>query len=84
MKKLLISEQAVPSVLRDLTVIRRKAGITQEQVAKEMGTTASAVARLESGGGKKKHSSSMRTLQSYAAALGCGIHMKVINLKNEN
>ncbi len=73
----------LPDLLRQLVTIRRKAKITQAQVAAAMNTTASAVARLESGGGKKKHSPSIRTLTLYAAALGCGIHMEVVPLQAE-
>ncbi len=73
----------LPDVLRQLITIRRKAKITQEEVAIEMKTTASAVARLESGGGKKKHSPSLRTLKKYANALGCDIKMEVVPLQSE-
>lgn len=72
----------LPDVLRQLVTIRRKAKITQAQVAEAMGTTASAVARLESGGGKKKHSPSLKTLKCYASALGCDIKMEVVSLKD--
>jgi transcriptional regulator with XRE-family HTH domain len=45
---------------------RAEAGLTQEQVAERMGTTATAVSRLESG----KANPSARTLERYAKATG--------------
>ena len=45
---------------------RARAGLTQEQLAKRMGTTQAVVARLESGRVKP----STRTLQRFAAATG--------------
>lgn len=50
---------------------RNRAGLTQTAVAEHMGTTTSAVARLEAGGGSKKHSPSIATLRKYAEAVGC-------------
>jgi transcriptional regulator with XRE-family HTH domain len=43
--------------------------LTQARVAEKIGTTQSAVARMESGSGK--HSPSLATLTKYADALGC-------------
>lgn len=45
---------------------RTKANLTQEQVARRMGTTQSVVARLESG----HPLPSLRTLRRYASAVG--------------
>ena len=56
---------------------RSSAGITQAEVAKRIGTTQSAVARLESG--KGKHSPSLATLQKYANALGYRLELRLIN-----
>jgi DNA-binding XRE family transcriptional regulator len=49
---------------------RKEAGLTQEQVAQRMGTTKSAVSRLEGSFGKATHSPSFATLKKYAAACG--------------
>ena len=57
--------------------VRAAAGITQAEVAKRIGTTQSAIARLESGGGK--HSPSLATLQKYAHALGCRLELRLID-----
>jgi len=56
---------------------RAAAGVTQAEVAERIGTTQSAVARLESGGGK--HSPSIATLQKYAHALGCRLELRLVN-----
>ena len=46
------------SLFDELLKARQEAGLTQAQVALHMGSKASAVARLELGGGRKKHSES--------------------------
>ena len=51
---------------RELIAARSRAGLTQGEVAERMGTTQSAVARLESG----KRTPSMRTVQRYAQVVG--------------
>ena len=60
--------------------VRAATGITQAEVAARIGTTQSAIARLESGVGK--HSPSLATLQKYAHALGCRLEMKLIKVKS--
>ena len=55
---------------------RAEAGLTQAEVAERIGTTQSAVARLESPGGK--HSPSIATLQKYAKALGYTVQVKLV------
>ncbi len=49
---------------------RKKAGLTQADVAKKMQTKTPAIARLETSGGKKSHSPSLNTLRKYAKAIG--------------
>jgi len=56
---------------------RAAAGVTQAEVAERIGTTQSAVARLESGRGK--HSPSIATLQKYAHALGCRLELRLVH-----
>jgi DNA-binding XRE family transcriptional regulator len=54
---------------------RSRFGLTQETVAELMGTTKSAVSRLEAAG---KHAPSLTTLKKYAQAVGCRrVHGKV-------
>lgn len=57
-------------LITELTARRRDAGLSQTEVAARMGTSQSAVARLESGDGDLR----MSTLERYAAALGRPIH----------
>lgn len=55
---------------------RKKAGLTQAEVADRMGTKVPAVARLEASGGKQKHSPTLNTLRKYAKALGYQLVIK--------
>jgi transcriptional regulator with XRE-family HTH domain len=55
---------------------RSSAGMSQAEVAEKMGTTQSAVARLESG--KGRHSPSLATLRKYANAIGYRIDLKLV------
>src|ERR1041384_5943645 len=59
------------ALLDELLRARQRAGLTQAEVAKRMGTMTPAVARLEGGGGRKRHSPSGATLRKYADAVGC-------------
>ena len=54
---------------------RSRAGLTQDAVAERMGTTKSAVSRLESAG---KHAPSLATLKRYAQAVGCELQVKLV------
>ena len=58
---------------------RSRAGLTQEAVAERMGTTKSAISRLESAG--KKHAPSVATIQRYAQAVGCELQVKLVPQK---
>jgi transcriptional regulator with XRE-family HTH domain len=60
---------------RELISARSKVGLTQETVAERMGTTKSAVSRLEASG---KHAPSLTTLKKYAQAVGCRLEIKLI------
>jgi transcriptional regulator with XRE-family HTH domain len=62
----------------ELLKARINAGLTQSDVAERMGTKTPAIARLESGGGSKKHSPSLETLKKYAKAVGCNLEVKLI------
>ena len=54
---------------------RARAGLTQDAVAERMGTTRSAISRLESAG---KHAPSLATLKRYASAVGCELQLKLV------
>ena len=55
---------------------RAAAGMSQAEVAERMGTTQSAVARMESGRGR--HSPSLSTLRKYARALGYRVDLRLV------
>ncbi|MCL4473169.1 MAG: helix-turn-helix domain-containing protein [Actinobacteria bacterium] len=63
------------SLVSELIRARAKAGLTQEAVAARMGTTKSAVSRLEAVG---KVSPSVTTLKKYANAVGCEVEIKLV------
>jgi DNA-binding XRE family transcriptional regulator len=58
---------------------RTKAGMTQDAVAERMGTTKSAISRLEAAG---RHTPSLATLKRYAAAVGCDLQVKLVPHKS--
>ncbi|MCA9952993.1 MAG: helix-turn-helix transcriptional regulator [Anaerolineales bacterium] len=62
----------------ELLNARKEAGLTQADVAHRMGTKTSAIARLEAGGGSKKHSPSIATLRKYAEAVGCQLEIRLV------
>src|SRR4030065_2809069 len=63
------------TLVREMLSARSKSGLTQEAVAALMGTTKSAVSRLESAG---KHAPSLTTLKKYAKAVGCALEIKLV------
>lgn len=71
-------------LFREMLHARKRAGLTQEDVAQRMGTKAPAIARLESSGAREKHSPSISTLRRYAHAVGCKleIHLKPFSKKD--
>jgi DNA-binding XRE family transcriptional regulator len=66
---------------RELLAARSRAGLTQEEVAIRMGTTKSAVSRLEGSG---KHSPSLATLKKYAKAVGCDLEIRFVPRSSES
>jgi DNA-binding XRE family transcriptional regulator len=63
------------ALARSLIEARGKAGLTQAQVAKRMGTTQSVVARIESG----RNPPNLKTLEKYARAVGRRIEVKLVS-----
>lgn len=57
---------------------RARAGLTQDAVAQRMGTTKSAISRLEGAG---RHAPSLATLKRYAKAVGCELQVKLVRQK---
>jgi predicted transcriptional regulator len=66
--------------LDELLKARAASGLSQIEVAQRIGTSQSAVARLESI--NSKHSPSLATLQNYAQALGYKVQIKLVPLKS--
>jgi DNA-binding XRE family transcriptional regulator len=65
-------------VANQMLKARSRAGLTQDAVAERMGTTKSAISRLESAG---KHAPSLATLKRYARAVGCELQVKLVRHK---
>ena len=63
---------------REMLKARAKAGLTQDGVAEKMGTTKSAISRLEAAG---KHAPSLNTLKRYASAVGCDLQVRFVRQK---
>jgi len=62
-------------VADQLIKARARAGLTQDAVAEIMGTTKSAISRLEAAG---KHAPSLSTLKRYADAVGCKLQVRLV------
>ena len=63
------------ALAREMLSARTRAGLTQEAVATRMGTTKSAVSRLEAA---NKHVPSVASLKRYAEAVGCTLKIELI------
>ncbi|NJD38773.1 MAG: helix-turn-helix transcriptional regulator [Geobacter sp.] len=63
------------SLVREMLAARARVGLSQEAVAELMGTTKSAISRLEAAG---KHAPSVTTLKKYAQAVGCHLEIKFV------
>lgn len=66
------------TLLREMLRARNEAGLSQAQVAEEMGTKSPAITRLESSLSSGKHSPSLATIKKYLEALGCRLEIKII------
>lgn len=71
-------------LLQQMLGARTKAGLSQADVAKRMGTQAPAVARLESALSSGKHSPSIGTLKRYAEAVGCELQVRFVRSSRPN
>ena len=63
------------ALAHEMLAARARAGLTQEAVAALMGTTKSAISRLEAAG---KHAPSVASLKKYAAAVGCTLKIGLV------
>ena len=66
------------ALLAEMLQARAEAGKTQADVAEAMQVSKALVGRLETGGGKKKHSPTLATLRRYAHALGYRLSIKFV------
>lgn len=63
------------ALAKEMLAARARVGLSQEAVAEIMGTTKSAISRLEAVG---KHAPSLTTLKKYAHAVGCHLEIKFV------
>lgn len=68
------------AALAELLGARRRAGMTQADVAERMGIAQASVARLESSAGSRKHAPSIATLRRYADAVGCELRITLASV----
>jgi len=66
------------AALNALLNARKTAGLTQDELADRMGTTKSAISRLESSLRNDKHSPSFATLKKYAHACGKKLVVRLV------
>ena len=66
------------SVLDTLLVARKRAGLTQAQVAQRMGVKQSSLARVEASLTSRSHAPSLTTLRKYAQAVGCKLELRMV------
>ncbi len=66
------------TAINELLQARKEAGLTQEEVATRMGTTKSAISRLETSIRSDSHSPSFATLRKYAHACGKRLIIKMV------
>ncbi len=65
------------AALDRLLEARRRAGLSQSQVAERMGVKQSALARIETSLTSRTHTPSLATLRKYADALGCRLEIRL-------
>lgn len=63
------------ALVKEMLAARSRVGLSQEAVAELMGTTKSAISRLEAAG---KHAPSVTTLKKYAHAVGCHLEIRFV------
>jgi transcriptional regulator with XRE-family HTH domain len=70
----LARDRTLQLLIADLAAARTAAGMTQQEVARKMWTTRSAICRLESGVGTRPN---LSTIQKYALAVGPRVEVRV-------
>jgi len=66
------------TLLKALLSARKKAGLSQAEIAERMGTKPTAITRLESSLTSGKHSPSIATLKKYVEAIGCHLEIRLV------
>jgi len=66
------------SLLKRMLLARHRAGLTQAEIARRMGTKAPAIVRLEKSLESGMHSPSIDTIKKYAKAVNCRIDIKLV------
>ena len=64
--------------LDSLLSARKRAGLTQAQVAALMGVKQSSLARVEASLTSRNHAPSLTTLRKYALAVGCKLQLRMV------
>jgi DNA-binding XRE family transcriptional regulator len=64
--------------LHALLEARKKAGLTQADIARRMGVSQPVLARIESSLGNRRHSPSLNTLRRYAKACGKKLQIRLV------
>jgi DNA-binding XRE family transcriptional regulator len=68
------ADRELQALVRDLVAARTAAFMNQDDVAAKMGTTKTAIPRLESGFGTRP---TMTTIEKYALAVGASVEIRV-------
>lgn len=69
------ADKTLHRLTNELVAARFRAGLTQKEVGRRMGTTKSAVSRLERG---LVHRPTLTTIENYALVVGCRIDIRLL------
>ena len=69
------SDRTLFRLTNDLVAARVRAGLTQQEVGRRMGTTKSAISRLERG---LVHRPTLTTIENYALVVGCRVEIHLL------
>lgn len=72
------------AALDELLAARKRAGLSQSDVAERMGIKQPSLARIEGALGTRKHSPSLATLRRYAQAVGCRLIIRLESTNGDN
>lgn len=71
-------------LLWEILLARKRAGLTQAEVAQKKGTKPPAVTRLETTLSDNRHSPTIATLKKYARAVGCKLEVQLVPTEPES